>query len=112
MSTYSTGSLRCSFPPVRRQEALQEVEPCIDKLRVSSGARSQLIIGILNEVEAVKSIQEVCREHGMSDATRDAWPGSEHSERPGFYSWRAKPLGKTFRFTVTLIMKSCYYRTN
>lgn len=34
------------------------------------------IIGILNEVEAGKSVQDVCREHGMSDAT--------------FYNWRAK----------------------
>lgn len=34
------------------------------------------IIGILREVEAGKSAKEVCREHGISDAT--------------FYNWRSK----------------------
>ena len=34
------------------------------------------IIGVLNEVESGKSVKDVCREHGISDAT--------------FYNWRAK----------------------
>ena len=34
------------------------------------------IIGILNEVEAGKSVKDICREHGISDAT--------------FYNWRSK----------------------
>lgn len=34
------------------------------------------IIRVLNEVEAGKTVKDVCREHGISDAT--------------FYNWRAK----------------------
>ena len=34
------------------------------------------IIRVLNEVEAGKTVNDVCREHGISDAT--------------FYNWRAK----------------------
>ena len=34
------------------------------------------IIGILNEAEAGKAVKDLCREHGISDAT--------------FYNWRAK----------------------
>ena len=34
------------------------------------------IIGVLNEVEVGKTVKDVCREHGISDAT--------------FYNWRAK----------------------
>jgi hypothetical protein len=31
-----------------------------------------------------------CREHRISQATQGACPGSERSERPGFYNWRSK----------------------
>jgi putative transposase len=52
------------------------------------------IIGILKEQEAGTPVAELCRKHGMSDATFYAWKskygGSRSARRSGCGRWRRK----------------------
>ena len=52
------------------------------------------IIGILQEQEAGTPVAELCRKHGMSDATFYSWKnrygGSRSARRNGCELWRRK----------------------